>query len=47
MYYKQKYIKYKLKYINLVGGVPNVIDLKKCNPIIISKKNMADLLSNK
>jgi hypothetical protein len=46
MYYKQKYIKYKLKYLNLVGGEPNVIDLKKCNPIIISKKNMVDLLSN-
>ena len=44
MYYKQKYIKYKLKYLNLVGGEPKVIDLKKCHPIIIAKKIIGELL---
>jgi hypothetical protein len=40
MDYKNKYIKYKLKYLNLVGGVPSIeIDLKSCTKLSYFKKN--------
>jgi hypothetical protein len=38
--YKNKYIKYKLKYLNLIGGMPSIeIDLKSCTKLSYFKKN--------
>lgn len=38
--YKNKYIKYKLKYLNLVGGVPSQeIDLLSCSKYSLFTKN--------
>jgi hypothetical protein len=39
MYYKQKYIKYKLKYLNLVGGEPQTINFGQYTRLKLYEEN--------